>query len=280
MGSLAQVVTYGDDSAEGERISSEQIVAAHQEISRLGKLFTDYDESGPLQKVCGTSSAAPELQDLLQQAIQWKQETKGAFDPTIGVLVKRWRAARNAGRLLSEEEKFLHRQGDYAVRIRGGKISCGGGVRFDLGGIAKGYIAQRVLQRFGNRPTMFALSGDIAVGAAPPGRDGWVIESQQQRWTLRTCCISTSGDQNQFLVVDGVRYSHVIDPRTAEPLTDSPTVTVIGRSGATCDALATAGCLLTVAELRHLARKHRLNIIRDGEVLALELSTRFARNFS
>jgi thiamine biosynthesis lipoprotein len=123
-------------------------------------------------------------------------------------------------------------------------------MRLDLGGIAKGYILQEalhVLRSTGVTRALVESGGDIVVGDAPPGRAGWRIDVPgadaafaARAATLSNAALSTSGPTAQFVQIDGVRYSHVVDPRTGVGLTNGITAHVIASDGATADALSTA----------------------------------------
>ena len=126
------------------------------------------------------------------------------------------------------------------------------GMRLDAGGIAKGYAldeATRILRAHGIRSSMVAGAGDIVVTEPPPGEPGWKIEVGRldapdapapRKILLRNASLCTSGDLFQFVEINGTRYSHIVDPRTALGLTDHALVTVIGPDGITTDALSTA----------------------------------------
>jgi thiamine biosynthesis lipoprotein len=123
-------------------------------------------------------------------------------------------------------------------------------MRLDLGGIAKGYILQEamaVLVARGAPRAMVEAGGDIVVGDAPPGTPGWRIDVPHadaafaaRAASLKHAALSTSGATVQFVEIGGVRYSHVIDPRTGLGVTHGFVTSVIARDGATADALATA----------------------------------------
>jgi thiamine biosynthesis lipoprotein len=125
----------------------------------------------------------------------------------------------------------------------------------DLGGIAKGYILDRALEAVRANDVGQALiiaGGDIVAGDPPPGLAGWRIEvvgvspeMQKRAASLANAALATSGVGAQFLVIVGVRYCHVLDPRTGRPLTDRRQAFVIAPSGMVADGLATA---LTVAD--------------------------------
>ena len=101
-----------------------------------------------------------------------------------------------------------------------------------------------------------AASGDLAIGDAPPGKDGWTIgigsvlspEKPDLTLSLKNCGISTSGDTRQFIVVDEQNYSHLLDPSTGLGLTRRQSATVVARNCLTSDALATALCLFEAGD--------------------------------
>jgi thiamine biosynthesis lipoprotein len=126
-------------------------------------------------------------------------------------------------------------------------------MRLDLGGIAKGYAADaaiEVLRSHGIDRALVAASGDIAVAKAPPGKKGWSVEISglnerlKRPLLLEDAAVSTSGDTEQFIEVDGVRYSHIVSPWTGLGLTNRIQATIISRHATTTDALGTAVCVL------------------------------------
>jgi len=130
------------------------------------------------------------------------------------------------------------------------------GMQLDLGAIGKGYAddeALRLLARFGIRRALVAGGGDIAVADPPPGRKGWLVaveplepptNAPARFVLLRRVAISTSGDSEQHAEIGGVRYSHVVDPKTGFALTGRRSVTVVARRGTLSDGLATAASVL------------------------------------
>jgi thiamine biosynthesis lipoprotein len=138
-------------------------------------------------------------------------------------------------------------------------------MRLDLGGIAKGYILQEALatlRRAGIDRALVESGGDIVVGDAPPGHDGWTIDVsaadpdfRQSASRLTNVALSTSGATAQFVEIDGVRYSHVVDPRTGLGVTNGLTAHVIAQDAATADALATALAVVGHQGLHGLSRQ-------------------------
>jgi thiamine biosynthesis lipoprotein len=129
-------------------------------------------------------------------------------------------------------------------------------MRLDLGGIAKGYAvdeAMDVLRAGGIQSALVSGGGDMAVSDAPPGAKGWRIElapldvtnaPAAQFVLLKNAALATSGDVFQHVEIDGVRYSHIVNPKTGLGLTDHSLVVVIATNCATADALSTAVSVL------------------------------------
>jgi thiamine biosynthesis lipoprotein len=129
------------------------------------------------------------------------------------------------------------------------------GMRLDLGGIAKGYALDAALQEIRNVGLTIALvnaSGDMVAGDPPPGKPGWRVGIAPLDPTapptvfghLAHRAIATSGDAFQFVEIDGIRYSHIVDPRTGLGLTERSSVSVLAPDGMTADAMASAVCVL------------------------------------
>jgi thiamine biosynthesis lipoprotein len=126
------------------------------------------------------------------------------------------------------------------------------GMRLDVGGIAKGYAvdaALAALREHGQTRALATLGGDVAVADAPPGATGWRIEIERLPVAdaptigplmLTHAAVSTAGDAEQWMTVNGIRYSHILDPRTGRPMTGRSSTTVIAPTGIVADGLDTA----------------------------------------
>jgi thiamine biosynthesis lipoprotein len=119
-------------------------------------------------------------------------------------------------------------------------------MRLDFGGIAKGFIldsARRVLRSHGIRAVLLEAGGDVVLGDPPPGEAGWrvVVATARGDTTLllANVAVGTSGPSAQFVEIGGVRYSHVVDPRSGRALTRATQATIIHTDGAMSDALST-----------------------------------------
>ncbi|MDX2036070.1 MAG: FAD:protein FMN transferase [Isosphaeraceae bacterium] len=266
MGSTFQLILYTDDAALASRASR----AAFARIAQLDRSFSDYDAESELSKLCDRAGGpavvvSEELFDILSRAKAMAERTGGALDPTIAPVGRLWRRARRERKLPDPEllakarklvgyERLLLDPATRSVRLRDP------GMRLDLGAIGKGYAAQAaldVLRREGVPIALVGGAGDIVVGDAPPGSRGWRVDiaplenpstaNPERTLRLANVAISTSGDAERYVEIDGVRYSHILDPRSGGlSLTQRMSTTVVARDGATADALDTAVCVLGV----------------------------------
>jgi FAD:protein FMN transferase len=136
-------------------------------------------------------------------------------------------------------------------------------MQLDAGGIGKGYAADQALvamKRAGVTRALVAVSGDIAAGGAPPGKPGWKVKIPGETIELQHAAVSTSGDEFQFLEVDGVRYSHLFDPRTGLALKDSRTVTVMAQTGTEADALTKVVAVAGERAIDGISRKSPIRV--------------------
>lgn len=271
---------------------------AFARIRQLNGLFSDYDENSELMRLCRDSGpgkpvkVSPELLAVLQHAVKLSRRTDGAFDVTVGHLTRLWRRARRRKEMPKADDlkAALSKTGYRFVRIdekRGTVELLKPGMRLDLGGIAKGYAADealKVLRKRGLPRAMIDASGDIVAGDLPPGKRGWTIgiaplqnpDGKSIRYlTLANCAVATSGDAYQYVVIDGRRYSHIVDPKTGLGLTQRSSVTVIARTGTTADSLASAVSVLGPAKGLAFAAGRQgveasVTILRNGKPVTLE----------
>ena len=271
MGTVFRIVLYAANSTIASEASSE----AFDRVEQLEQIFSDYREDSELMRVCRTASQSPQrlssdLYMILQSSLRFSALSDGAFDVTIGPIVRLWREARSQQRLPEAERLSKARLAvgyhnlvldpdDHTLFLKRDDMSL------DLGAIAKGYAADQaraVLEKYGIRKALVAAGGDLSIGDPPPATEGW--EVQIRSWTsgsiadsgmlqLHNCNVSTSGDKFQFLEAKGTRYSHIIDPQTGLGITDSVSTTVIAPDGATADALATTLSILPVKRALALA---------------------------
>ena len=133
----------------------------------------------------------------------------------------------------------------------------GAGVSLDLGGIAKGYAVDCAIEKLrtiGVANAMVKAGGDLRVIGVPPGKTNWIIQledpgkkGRRVRIPLRDAALSTSGNYENYFEIDGVRYSHILNPRTGSPVQGIAACTVIAPTCMESDAMATA-CFVYGAE--------------------------------
>jgi thiamine biosynthesis lipoprotein len=189
--------------------------------------------------------------------------TDGAFDVSISPVVRLWRKARRSRELPKAEEikKALQRVDYRKIKLDANRRTVQllmMGMLLDLGGIAKGYAADAalaVLRQHGITRALVAAGGDIAVGDAPPNSPGWKVGIAPLKnpdappthyLLLKNAGVSTAGDSEQFVEIDGKRYSHIIDPKTGLGLVGRRSVTVIAPNATTSDGLDTGLCILGI----------------------------------
>jgi len=239
MGLPFRIVLY----ATSQKAAQDASAAAFQRVKQLNDIMTDYDESSELSRLSRTSGhnqsvpVSPDLWAVLARAQELARQSQGAFDVTVGPYVTLWRFARREGklpdpvrlakaRLAVGYDKMQLDPARHAVKLLAPNM------HLDLGGIAKGYAVDQALKcltSLGVASALVSGGGDMAVSGAPPGKQGWRIElppldasnAPPVRFVvLNHAGISTSGDLFQRLEIGGVRYSHIVDPRTGIGLTE------------------------------------------------------------
>ncbi|MCI0639090.1 MAG: FAD:protein FMN transferase [Gemmataceae bacterium] len=262
MGTLFKIILYAPTEAAAKKAAQ----AAFARIAELDRIMSDYKSDSELMQLCKKAggAAVPVSVDLfavLRVSEEISNLSEGAFDVSIGPVVRLWRKARRTGELPSKEEIQTaldlvdYKKIELDPKGRTVRLLLVG-MLLDLGGIAKGYAADaalEVLRQNGVTRALVAAGGDIAVSDAPPDAKGWRIGIAPLRdpavppshnILLKNAAVSTSGDTHQFVEIDGKRYSHVVDPKTGLGLLGRRSVSVIAPKGVRADALDTAACVL------------------------------------
>ena len=300
MGTTARIVLYAPD----EQLALEASRSAFERMTALENMLSDYRPESELNQlgrnaVASPKPVSPDLFEILSESQDLAENTRGAFDVTVGPVVQLWRRARRQKELptpdrLAEARKLVgHQKLQLDSRSQTAHLLIPG-MKLDLGGIAKGYAADqalRALQSKGIEMALVGIGGDIALGAPPPEKSGWRVEINPgpafkakllKPLLLSHAGVSTSGDAEQFVEISGKRYSHIIDPRTGMALTGNRSVTIVATNATTSDALATALCVLGAkAGLRFIQSQPRVDALYL-EVIAGEIraytSKRWGRN--
>ncbi len=257
-----RVVLYSAD----EQAATAAAKAAFARVRQLNGIMSDYDETSEVRRLCDAAvrkavRVSPDLWKVLEHAQHASEVSGGAFDVTVGPVVRLWRRARRQRELPSPEalKKARELVGYKYVKLDPKRETVEllkKGMRIDLGGIAKGYAmdeALAVLEKRGIARAMVEAGGDMRLGDPPPGRAGWRVGilplddpdgPPLSYLELSRVAVSTSGDMIQYVEIGGKRYSHVVDPRTGMALTDHCRVMVVGPSGMAADAITKAVAVL------------------------------------
>ncbi len=255
MACLYAVEAYAPDAEELPRIVDE----AFDEVDRIDRLMSHYKADSALSRLnrdAATHPVAvePELFDFIAEALRFNRDSGGAFDITVGPLMKTWGFFRGDGRLPSEDELrvAVGHVGGAHVKLNPIARTIAfdhAGVELDLGGIAKGYAVDRVAALLRQRHIAAALisaGGSSVYGlGAPPGRDAWdvviqdPVDARKAALTVRLKdrALSVAGSSEKSFEAGGVTYSHIMDPRTGRPVQGVLTVAVLTDSATAGDAL-------------------------------------------
>ena len=262
MGTLFTITLF----ATNQGSATEAARAAFKRIEALEDTMSDYQADSELMRLCDQPWGKPmqvseDLFDVMWRAQEISKASNGAFDITIGPYVRLWRFARKRKVLGPPAEMAAAASAVGYQKLRLDRAArsvtlLAPNMRLDLGGIAKGYAADQALALLKSRGihrALVAASGDIALGNPPPGQAGWKVgisgldagtNGLQGNLLLHNCGISTSGDTEQSIEINGVRYSHILDPRTGLGLTNRIQASVVAPNATATDALATTVCVL------------------------------------
>ncbi|MEE9129749.1 MAG: FAD:protein FMN transferase, partial [Phycisphaerales bacterium] len=226
-------------------------------------VLSDYRADSEAMRLSAASGGPPvhvsdDLFRLVLRAKEISNASDAAFDITVGPLAQLWRRARQTGTRPTLEEIDTAKLAVGARRIRLNEENQTIQLRqpkmqLDFGGIGKGFAADEALVTLahaGITRCLVDLGGDIRVGDPPWGKSAWSIALPPRLHEgpptidLIQAAVATSGDTEQYVLIDGRRYSHIIDPRTGIALTNRVIVTVVAGDATTADALASAASVL------------------------------------
>jgi thiamine biosynthesis lipoprotein len=270
-----EIVAYGPDRAR----LAEAAEAAFEEIDRLDRQMSHYSETSELTFINRNAARSAvivekELFDLISLSVDYSRVTGGAFDITVGPLMKTWGFFKGEGRVPEpgELKSAMARTGYKRVTLdaRARAVSFDReGVELDLGGIAKGYAvdkAAEILRESGVRSALITsgTSSICAIGS-PPGEAGWRVEVADPEDRAHTVAsleikdesISTSGCREKTFEEGGKSYCHIMDPRTGRPVEGMLSATIITRRGVEAEALSKAVMVMGIERAAQFLRKRR-----------------------
>ena len=280
MDTVMQATAYGSGADDA-------LQAAEEDIYRLEQLFSCQAPEAELARCnrAGQLTVSAETAALVQTALDLSEATGGAYDPTLYTLSLAWGFSGGAYRVPDAEElrSLLAVTGASRVSVNGCRVTLQLGTQLDLGGIAKGYAAgqlRKLLTDAGIRSAIVSLGGNIAaVGTKPDGSD-WQVGLQDPEnpdtyfgiLSVRDACVVTSGGYQRYFEQDGVRYHHILDPKTGCPAESGLlSVSVVSEDDTLADALSTALFVMGFDEGQALWRSGTLPfeavwMLQDGSV--------------
>lgn len=255
MGTQFNLIFYAPDSLKAGQVRD----LVYARMDTLNQIMSDYLDGSELNRLSATAgtkqwvTVSPTLFDVLQKAQAIAQASNGRFDPTIGPLSLLWRRAVRRNEF---PDKRTLRRARRAVGYRFVELDSTRRavrltqprMRLDLGGIGQGYAideASEVLSRLGIRSALLDVGGDVRVSDPPPDQAGWRVfvgsgkagETDTLTLVLHHAAVTTSGDTHRYLLHNGRRYSHIMNPRSGLGLQKFRRVTVLAPDGVRADAL-------------------------------------------
>jgi thiamine biosynthesis lipoprotein len=258
MGCPCELQLFAASEAEARRVAA----LAVAEVARLDGKYTTYREDSFLSEINraaasgGVVEVDRETARLLDYADACHRESDGLFDVTAGVLREAWRCEGGAVPRASEIEALLERVGWDRVEWDAFRLAFRqAGMHLDFGGIVKEYAADRVValcRAEGVRGGLVNLGGDLAIVGPRPDEEPWRIGIRAPRSRealtgvveLLEGALASSGDYERCVEIDGVRYGHILDPRSGWPVRHLASVSVAA------DFCVVAGSASTIAMLK------------------------------
>ena len=285
MGNRFQLSVVGHD----EKWAYDCIDAGIAEIQRIEKLLTTFSEESETALINRNAGVAPvcvsgETFGIIERSIRISRITQGAFDITYGSVDKSlWNfdtnmnslpdaiTAKKMTRLINYRNIELDKT-DFSVKLKEK------GMRIGFGGIGKGYAAERaklVMKEKGAGSGIVNASGDMTTWGLQPSGGPWTIgiadpDSKEQVFSymnITDMAVATSGNYEKFIMVNGRKYSHTINPKTGLPVRGIKSVTIFSPNAEIADAMATPVMIMgTVAGLDMINQINNLEaIIIDDE---------------
>jgi FAD:protein FMN transferase len=273
--------------SESEEFANDSIEAGVGEIQRIEKLLTTFNEESETAIINRNAGIKPvsvsaETFELIQRSIRISKITQGAFDITYGSVDKRlWNfddtmkelpdaaTALKMVRLINYRNILLN-QTDHSVMLKEK------GMRIGFGGIGKGYAAERaklIMQRKGIESGIVNASGDMTAWGFQPNGESWTIgiadpNSKERIFSymkITDMAVATSGNYEKFIMVNGQKYSHTINPRTGLPVRGIKSVTIVSPNAEIADAMATPVMIMGIR-----AGLYMIDQIKDLEAVIVD----------
>jgi thiamine biosynthesis lipoprotein len=274
MGTVFTVAVYGRDRT----FLSEVVEEVFEEVDRLDEQMSNYKPESELSAINREAASHPVVVEpglfhLLEISVRRSEETDGAFDITVGPLMKSWGFFRGRGRLPTRAEisQALERVGYQHLKLDAERRTIKfdeSGVEIDLGGIAKGYAVDRAVDILRSNGITSALvsSGTSSIYAlgSPPGSRGWKISVRDPYdahkagdvFHLQNYSVSISGSYEKFFKIAGKSYCHIMDPQSGWPVPDMLSTVVLGPTGTDTDGRSAGFFVMGVERSRKYLAMH------------------------
>ena len=271
MGTDVLLVLDAPDDAQAHQA----LAAAEAEMRRIERIASRFDADSELSALnaAGEAEVSADLLRLITLALAMREATGGRFDPTVHEAVVSAGVDRSIHRLPPDAGApgpAMPAGGEVQVHPRTGRVGLSPGTCIDLGGIAKGWTADRLADNLGmHGPCLVSLGGDLSVRGTLDG-EPWPVEvmhgDEPRVVGLRRGGMATSGTDRRRWTRAGVEMHHVIDPRTGRPsTTDLTRVTAIADDAATAEAWATALLLAGREGAAHEAEARGITAVLVGD---------------
>jgi thiamine biosynthesis lipoprotein len=271
MDTIIEITAYGNGNEAA-------VKAAFDEFRRINGLTNKFDESSQVSKVNQVAGKEkvqvdPDVIAMLKLARSRSEQLNGALDVSVGALTELWGVGHKGEFVPSEAEiKEVLPLVDYTLIEIDDQANTvflpKPGMQIDLGAVAKGYANRKAIDALKARGIKAALvnaGGDVRIIGKRSDNQPWRIGVQDPRnsegiaaklamndWDV----LETSGDYQRFFIKDGVRYSHIIDPRTGYQPRELASVTIVAKSDNQVDILSTAMFVLGVEKGQQLLKQY------------------------
>lgn len=273
MGTMFRVVVHTTDSLSAKNATQKAFIR----LDELNLTLSDYREDSEVNTLCRTAGSGDyikvslDLWNILQESVKAAQLSDRNFDVTIGPLTQLWRRMKRQKQLptpaqISEAktkigiEKIVFNNTNQSVMLETK------GMRLDFGGIGKGFAEDemmKILKENGIKSALIEAGGNIVVSNSPvDSPKGWEIIINNEKYFLKNCGISTSGDAYQFVEIDGKKYTHILDPKTGIGFAEPHQISIIAKNGTASDWISTALYLMPKEKGKKLAKKQKAKIIQ------------------
>ncbi len=293
MGTLwtVEVADHGEPDQARAAIES-----AYRELDRIDHMMSEWRPDSPISAVDAAAGQHPvavpaELRALIERSIHYSQITQGTFDITWRGMGSLWHFDASFVPPSEAQIDAARKRIDYRkIQINGNSVYLPAGMNIGLGGIAKGYAIDRagaVLREAGFDDWFVDGGGDVLVHGTRngvPWRVG-IQDPRAERGTLlgvvnlKDAALASSGDYERYRIVNGVRYHHIIDPRTGRPASASIAVTVLAPTAEQGVVLDKGVFILGPAEGMALARKEGVEALLIDPAQRRYTTPGFARVF-